>query len=137
MNKKGLAVLFLAILGITAGIATLIDQAIISNHATVEVVGNIDVYVDGELNPNSLDWGPLKPDTSYYVNLTVVSKANGDVTVYILVSGLSSGWTQEWAVNNASLEPNEVAQGDLTLYVPADASAGTYNWILTVCAEET
>lgn len=137
MNKKGLILLFATVSLLAAGAAIALQPLIIPNNATVEIVGNIDVYVEGELNPSSLNWGTFTPDTYDYMNLTVVNKANGPVTVYILVSGLSSGWTQTWTANDTLLQPLGIAQGDLTLTVPADASAGSYNWDLYVCADES
>ena len=94
----------------------------------------LSAFLDGLpwSNGTLIQWGDLEPGLSYAKNLTVVNTGTTQLTVGLYVSGLEPGWSLTWAANGTDLDPGEAAIGNMILDVPANGTAGTYNWIQRV-----
>ncbi len=84
-------------------------------------------------NGTRLDWGTLPKGVSADKTLIVYNDGDYDVTVY-LIADLPPGWTLTWEANGTIVPGGgSTLFKDLTLTVPSDAAAGTYNfdtWII-------
>lgn len=87
-------------------------------------------------NNTAIDWGALFADTEYEYNFTVANTGSASFNVTMYVVNLPSGWTETWDANMTVLNPTEYIWGNLTLTVPAGATANTYNWDTTITLTE-
>jgi len=118
-----------------AGAGATVNQYIYQNNGFI-VIGKLDIYIDNEPNPTSLDWGTMLPSSTYYVSLIVVNKGNTKVTVTLTTVSLPEGWIHTWALNNTVWQINESKSADLYLIIPADAVGGNYAWTTILTATE-
>lgn len=140
-KKKGIA-LFLIFFIIGIGLCYAIETVIRNFYPQEGTVVSMSfkVYLDDQLQPNNtlIPWGDLVAGEEYYYeNLTVKNTGTIDITVYLLVKGLPTGWTETWNGNATFLAPNNLAQGPLNLTVSASATDGTYNWNSWIQVVET
>jgi len=138
--KKLIYISVLVLVAFLAGavLAVVVQQFLIPSTATVTNVG-LQVYIDNELwvNGTELDWSPVEPNSTYYFsNLTALNSGSVNFTVTLTAPNLPTDWTLTWTANGTVLAPNQMAQAELTLYVPVNVVAGqTYTWDMWINAD--
>ena len=128
MKLKYIAILLATILLATVA-AWAVNTYVLKYPSTAQgQVLKITVYLDGEVWANNTlrDWGGVESDTEYWCYLNITNSGQLNCTVAMSTVDLPSGWDQVWSMNNAFLEPNEWANGTLTL-TTATLEAVTYD----------
>jgi len=129
-RRKVLFLLALAMSLITVASGTTYYSLYYPGSADVPENPELTVYLDSVLwaNTTAIAWGSVNPGQNYAKNLTVVNTGNTGVTVILKVQGLPGGWTLNWLANQTAINPGEDATGTLSLSVPTEALARSYNW---------
>ena len=111
--------------------------------ATIEVKGQIKVYLNSELsqeltNTTTLDWGTLEVGLLGIFTKSLWIKNTGEVTVTVTFETMDLPllWTETLTPIGLTIAPGEVKQAPLTLTVPLTVIAGTYTWHSWIVATE-
>lgn len=133
MQKKMRVIAVVQVTLLFALVALLVSAAVTLHYrmpmdATVASSPELTSYVDGSpwTNNTAVSWGTVNTGSNMK-SLDIKNTGNEDLTVYLLISGLPSGWTLTYDQNSTLVSPGNWLNGTLTLMVPSDAS-GTHAW---------
>lgn len=85
------------------------------------------VYVAGSLNPSSITTSLAAGGSGRYWDIPVQNRNSYTVSVNADLSGNAAGWASMTSSSSSfTLAPNEIKMSRVSVYVPYDASAGTY-----------
>lgn len=120
-------VLGLIVAAISIGAA--VQQYLLPGKVTISSVP-LAMYVDGVewINGTAIDYGEGPANSTFTKELSVQNLGSLNCTLYLYLINLPAGWSESWTANATFTEPNEWANGTLTLTVPAGATDGTYSW---------
>ena len=136
MKTRYLIVLFLVTIFIVYGSAEIIITFLVPTIADVVPPG-MNVYIDDQpwTNGQTLDWGMLEPDNTYYVNLTIQNTGLFPFTVILTDDIPISFGYYEWAENNTAIATGTTIKTWLNLTTTPTAS-GQQAWTTTILADQ-
>jgi hypothetical protein len=130
LQKRGFQLLLLTI-AVVVMVCTLLIGSLCMG---APVLQDVTITIDGDNNfYNNSDasipicWGNVTFGCNTK-SVTITNNAKSDLNLHLTVSGLPSGWTLNFSLENKVLQTGESATGTLTLTVPTDALAGSYHW---------
>ena len=141
MDKTLKYILLIALFGILVFtgfvVAGMVKQYLYPSTAQGQIV-KLTIYFENTewANNTAIPWGKVESDTSYYDYLNIKNTGQLNCTVIMSTLGLPVGWAQTWDKNGTELEPDEWANGTITL-TTTTVEAITYELDTIIKATQT